>query len=218
MIPLWFFFLGQRIFQHDTIIITMPFNIIIGYIISILVPLFIGILLQIYRPKWAKILKKSFKPIGILIIIASLILGVTTHLYVIKFLSVPVVVAGCVMPCVGFIAGAIISLIFRQPWHRIKTIAIETGIQGTAVSAILLKMSLPQPDADISLISPVMVSLAGPIPLLLLVCAREIRQWLCPKSGYWCCKVDDDDYDELDGEDEDTVSGNKKDINNIPHE
>ena len=76
-------------------------------------------------------------------------------------------------PYAGFFLEGFVALIFRQPWLRIKTIAIETGIQNTGISILLMKFSLPQPDADLSLISPVAVATFTPIPLIFAIIYYE---------------------------------------------
>ena len=44
----------------------------------------------------------------------------------------------------GFLLGGFIAFVLRQPWYRVKTIGIETGIQNPGVPIFLLKFSLPQ--------------------------------------------------------------------------
>ena len=41
---------------------------------------------------------------------------------------------------------------------------------------MLMKYSLPQPDADMSLVSPIVVAMFTPLPLWLMVIAREIHR------------------------------------------
>ena len=62
---------------------------------------------------------------------------------------------------------------------RILTIAIETGLQNTGVPIILLKFSLPQPEADISIVAPVVVAMFMPLPLWIAVTVVEIRRRCC---------------------------------------
>ena len=86
------------------------------------------------------------------------------------------------------------AAVCKQPMDRVKTIAIETGVQNLGIAILLMKLSLPQPDADISLLSPIVVGTFGPLPLLVAVLVIEIRKR--------CCKKEDEDFKEVDQDEE----------------
>ena len=44
----------------------------------------------------------------------------------------------------------------------------------TGIPIMLMKYSLPQPDADMSLVSPVVVAMFTPLPLWFMIAGREI--------------------------------------------
>ncbi len=202
MMPLWMVILSPSIVQQTHITITIPYLTIIGSLLTIIIPLSIGLLIQIYLPKPAKITKKIMRPVIILLEICVTSIGIYSHLYLLALVSVPVVIASSVLPYIGFIGGGVMALICRQPWYRVKTIAIETGIQLVTVSVMLLKLSLPQPDSDLSLIYPLMVFVVSNLTLLFLVLVREMWKWLCKNSDFWLCKVDDHKTVENDDEDD----------------
>lgn len=45
-------------------------------------------------------------------------------------------------------------MICRQPWPRVKTIALETGIQNVGVAFLILIFSLPPPDGELAAVGP----------------------------------------------------------------
>lgn len=70
--------------------------------------------------------------------------------------------------------GAILSLIGVRDKKKNIAICIETGIQNTAVAIIFLRLTFPQPEADIALANPILVSMAIPIPFLVLFLTRSL--------------------------------------------
>lgn len=179
LIPLWMFTLGRLIFARAHEHVKIPYGNIFLSLISILIPVAIGVLIQRKKPNWAKYVIKLIRPIAIIFIIFMFTLGVYANLYIFKLITPQMMLAGCLLPYSGFLLGGLVALICRQPWARIKTIAIETGIQNTGIPIILMKFSLPQPEADLSVVAPVMVATFTPIPLLVGVAYYEIRKRCC---------------------------------------
>ena len=105
--------------------------------------------------------------------------GVWSNLYLFKLFTWELVIAGLLLPYVGFLLGGLLAFILRQPKIRIIAIAIETGIQNTGVPIILLKYSLPQPEADLSVVGPVITSIFTPIPLWIALAVLEIKSRWC---------------------------------------
>ena len=211
MIPFWLFTLGQ-VFLEGTDI-QIPFTNIIISLISILVPVAIGILIQKKRPRVAKIILKLLAPVFVVLILFFFTVGIYANLYMFKLFTPKLMIAGCLLPYAGFFLGGITALICRQPWDRIKTIAIETGIQNTGVAIVLMKFSLPQPDADMSIAAPVASSSFTPFPLWIAVAIHFIYYRKC-----CCCKKaaepepevennDDDGYDST-GDEERKLNNN----------
>jgi sodium/bile acid cotransporter 3/5 len=87
--------------------------------------------------------------------------------------------AGCLLPYCGFGLSALVAFILRQPPARILTIAIETGIQNTGLAIVIMKFSLPQPEADLAVVAPIVVAMFMPLPLWVAVTVTEIRRRCC---------------------------------------
>ena len=71
---------------------------------------------------------------------------------------------------------------FSQPCYRVKTIAIETGIQNTSIAYLLLVFSLPAPDGDMAAVGPMASALLTPLPLFILVIIYLLYKKLCKKK------------------------------------
>ena len=87
--------------------------------------------------------------------------------------------ACCFLPWFGFVGGAIISSITVNDKKKTIAICIETGVQNTAVAIFFLRLTFPEPEADIALATPILVAMAIPIPFLLFVLTRSILK-KCP--------------------------------------
>lgn len=182
MIPFWLFTLGQLISSRN-MHLRIPFQNIILSLAAILIPVAIGILIQKKWIKGAKFIVRCLRPFYVLLILCMFTIGVYSNLYIFRLITPTLIIAGCLLPYIGFLLGGLIAFILRQPLPRILTIAIETGIQNTGLPIILMQFSLPQPDADLSVVSPVVIAMFMPLPLWVAVGIVEIRRRCCKKRG-----------------------------------
>lgn len=181
MIPLWLFTLGQHI-ADSSAHIKIPFENIIISLISVLVPVAIGILIQKKWVRGAKFIVRCLRPFYIVLILFMFTFGVYSNLYIFRLITPSLILCGCLLPYIGFLLSGLVAFILRQPLPRVLTIAIETGIQNTGVPIILMKFSLPQPEADLSVVSPVVIAMFMPLPLWIAVTVVEIRRRCCRRG------------------------------------
>ena len=95
-------------------------------------------------------------------------------MYIFYIVDFKAIIACCFLPWLGFIGGAIISLVGVRDKKKNIAICIETGIQNTAVAIFFLRLTFPQPEADIALANPILISMAIPIPFLVLFITKSI--------------------------------------------
>ncbi|KAI4460524.1 sodium-bile acid cotransporter [Holotrichia oblita] len=174
MMPLWLFTLGKQIFDKSDI--PVPYMQITTYALALLVPLFIGYLIQRYLKKTARFLARILKGFSSLLLIFIIVFAIVTNLYLFKLFSWQIVVSGLGLPWLGYVLAWIFAKICRQNSKDSLTIAIEAGIQNTGISIFLLRVVLPQPEADLTTVAPVAVATMTPIPLFLLYICQKIRE------------------------------------------
>lgn len=176
LVPLWLFTVGQKVIYRTESNVQIPFENILTSLAGLLIPVGIGMILQWKKPKWAKYVVKTIRPIMVIFFILVFTLGVYANLYIFDLMkNTPLILlAGAIVPYVGFLFGGLVSLLTCQSWQRIRTIAIETGIQNTGIAIVLLKVSLPPPDNDISIVAPIAAAIFTPVPMLVAIISYEI--------------------------------------------
>lgn len=112
--------------------------------------------------------------VGLLLFIFTF--GVYANLYMFRVFSWRIILSGTLVSWSGYAFGAITALILKQPYKKILAIAIETGVQNTGISIVLLRLSLPQPEADLSSVLPVSGSIMVFIPLFCCWCKKTVRE------------------------------------------
>ncbi|XP_071090658.1 ileal sodium/bile acid cotransporter-like [Haliotis cracherodii] len=182
MVPLWMFTLGQQ-FHDDKMQINIPYANIIQTLASVILPIFAGILIKYKFQKLAAVIVKILKPVTLVTIVILLTFGIYANLYIFRLFKPSTLLAGCLLPYCGYIIGGLVGLMFRQPWYRVKTIAIETGIQNVMVAYLMLQMALPPPDGDLAAVGPLASAVMTPLPLFVLAIGYTIYL-KCTKQDY----------------------------------
>lgn len=182
MLPFWLYTLGQE-FIDETANVSIPFVNIVTTLIILIVPLFVGLLIKYKLPKVRKIFLKVVTPVTVVAIIILLTVGIYSNLYIFKLFKPRIVLAGCLLPYIGYVLGGIISLIFRQPWERVKTISIETGMQNTGIAIILMIVAFPPPYGEIAAVAPIASGVMTPLPIFVITIAYLIYK-RCNKDKY----------------------------------
>jgi sodium/bile acid cotransporter 3/5 len=91
--------------------------------------------------------------------------------------------AGCMLPYFGYILGGLIAFVVRLPWERVKTVAIETGMQNTGIAIILMMFAFPPPDGFIAAVAPIASAIMTPLPLFAITIPYLIYR-RCNKEKY----------------------------------
>jgi hypothetical protein len=81
---------------------------------------------------------KIITPVTVGCIILLITVGIYSNLYIFKLFKPQIMLAGCMLPYFGYILGGLIAFVVRLPWERVKTVAIETGMQNTGIAIILM--------------------------------------------------------------------------------
>lgn len=181
MMPLWIFTLGRVIFDQAEL--AVPYSNLAQYVAALIIPLAVGLLIQRYLPRVCRILVRILKPLSILLILFIVIFAIVTNLYLFELFSWQIIVAGLGLPWIGYVAGYLAAGVFGQNHKDRLAIGLETGVQNTGIAIFLLRLSLPQPEADLTTVVPVSVAIMTPVPLLFYYIALRIHQCMA-KDGH----------------------------------
>lgn len=83
--PLWIFSLGAQIFDRGQL--SVPYKRIGVVAIGLIVPLIIGLLIQRYLPRLAKLLVRILKTCSSLLIIFIIVFAIATNLYLFELFT-----------------------------------------------------------------------------------------------------------------------------------
>ncbi|KAI1730558.1 sodium bile acid symporter family domain-containing protein [Ditylenchus destructor] len=169
MMPLWMNFLGYKFLKGylDNARVHVPYSKIVMSLLALVIPLLIGVTIAHYKPACASKARKLLRPFIIFVLAFVVILGVISNYHIFTLITWHALLAGLLLPWCGFMFGCFTSILLKQKPEDVTAIAIETGVQNTGIAIMLLKISFPEPDADVSSLLPIIVACFTPGPLLL---------------------------------------------------
>lgn len=109
-------------------------------------------------------------------VITSLVIGFSSQLYIVQFITWKVALAAGLLPLTAFILAATIATLARQPKDRILTIALETSIQNGALAFVLVNLSLGQPMGDMAVVLPQLSVVLTPLPFIVAVVVKKVYE------------------------------------------
>lgn len=120
--------------------IVIPYDNIGTSLVALVVPVSIGIFVNHKWPQKAKIILKIGSIAGaVLIVLIAVIGGV---LYQSAWVIQPKLwIIGTLFPVAGYSLGFFLARIAGQPWHRCRTVALETGMQNTQLCSTIVQLS-----------------------------------------------------------------------------
>lgn len=85
MMPLWIFTLGSTIFERANL--GVPYQRISSMAAGLLIPLAIGLAIQRFMPRTAKVLVRILKPVSLVLILFIVIFAIVANLYIFQLFS-----------------------------------------------------------------------------------------------------------------------------------
>ncbi|XP_053561447.1 ileal sodium/bile acid cotransporter-like [Bombina bombina] len=156
MMPLCLFLYTKKWVDSDSIVI--PYESIGISLVTLVVPVGIGMFVNHKWPKQAKkILKVGSITGGILIIIIAVIGGV---LYKGSWATSPKLwIIGTIFPAAGYTLGFCLAWLSNQSWRRCRTVALETGMQNTQLCTTIVQLSFTPEQLNLMFTFPLIYSI-----------------------------------------------------------
>ncbi|XP_063868660.1 ileal sodium/bile acid cotransporter-like [Scylla paramamosain] len=182
MMPFWMFTLGQKLTQGASM--QVPYGNLVISLISLTVPIGMGVGLRAWRPKWADKGAKIIKPFTLVVILLFMSFWFYSSYKVFAMMNWQMAVAGFLVAGLGFGLGATLAMAFCLPRTQVIAISIETAFQNGGVVFILLKLSLPSPDSDLAALPAMATMLQIGPPMILFYAVLTLLRRYCG-----CCPV-----------------------------
>ncbi|XP_045584657.1 ileal sodium/bile acid cotransporter-like [Procambarus clarkii] len=190
MMPLWMTTLGTRLIDDNTHLY-IPFKTLAVSLVSLTGPIVIGMLIRWKKESWVKICDVIIKPFSAIVIMLFIAVGTYNSYKGILLMTWQTIVAGMLMLSCGYTFGATLARIMCLGKKQIVAVSLETAIQNTPVTLIILKLSLPSPYSDLASVPVIATFTLTGFPLF---CAYLIY---CSLRRFCGCCPDEDQPENL---------------------
>ncbi|XP_028971325.2 ileal sodium/bile acid cotransporter-like isoform X2 [Esox lucius] len=138
--------------------IQIPYQSIGITLVSLLIPVGLGILIKSKFPNAAKKFLVVGSIVGVLFIVVFTVVGAV--LYQSSWIISPSLwIIGAIYPVVGCVLGFFMARFVGQPWHRCRTIALETGFQNSQLCSTIVQLSFTAEELDVVFAFPLIYRL-----------------------------------------------------------
>lgn len=162
--PLWIFAIGRFLSSGHTVFPLADFEM---WLVVTAGSYSLGVFLKRVSSATAEaFLNWLAKPMALLFTLLYVTLGIYINIYMFSLLSTVTMIVVAMLPMMGFLIGGFISYMSRQDTDFVKTIATETTLSNCLLVLIMIRFSLPQPDADIASTIPMWVMFVSPAPFI----------------------------------------------------
>ncbi|XP_048197063.1 ileal sodium/bile acid cotransporter [Perognathus longimembris pacificus] len=142
----------------DTGSIIIPYDSIGTSLVALVIPVSIGMFVNHKWPQKAKIILKIGSIAGaILIVLIAVVGGI---LYQSAWIIEPRLwVIGTIFPIAGYSLGFFLARVAGQPWHRCRTVALETGMQNSQLCSTIVQLSFTPEELNLVFTFPLIYSI-----------------------------------------------------------
>ena len=207
MLPLWLLLLGPLYLDSNTMI---PFIDIAAFSLIPIIPILIGIGFKkctstSARKKAIEFAVSYVRPFSVVLHLFCIAYTATLHFYLLwDFMKEwkDSIAAVCLPWFAGVLSCAVASVL-QLSVVQAKTIALEMFSVNTALATVLLKNTLPQPEADLSSVIPLISFIFSQLPLFFIGLYSFIKHlWLTQNPDRSKTMIDTEHHDIKNANDE----------------
>ncbi|CAH1245196.1 SLC10A2 [Branchiostoma lanceolatum] len=156
----------------------VPYEKIVIALVTIIIPVSVGIFLKYKSPKGARLFLKIGGIFGIVIILASAVLGGIA--YQDMWSGPPAIfLIAFIFPTIGYSFGYVIAWLFRMDSICRKTVCIETGTQNIGIALSILKLTFAPELASKIILFPMLYASFQGLEAMILVVSYQIWKRKC---------------------------------------
>ncbi|XP_010206365.1 ileal sodium/bile acid cotransporter [Colius striatus] len=171
MMPLCLFLYTKM--WTDSSAIVLPYQSIGISLVSLLIPVSVGMYVNHKWPTKAKIILKVGSIVGaILIVLIAVVGGI---LYKGSWIISPKLwIIGTIFPAIGYFLGFLLARMSGLSWRRCRTVSLETGFQNTQLCSTIVQLSFTSEQLELMFTFPLIYSIFQLVLALLILGAYRI--------------------------------------------
>ncbi|NWX18197.1 NTCP2 protein, partial [Aegotheles bennettii] len=156
MMPLCLFIYTTMWTDSDAIV--LPYDSIGISLVALVIPVSFGVYVNHRWPSKAKIILKIGSIVGaILIVLIAVVGGI---LYRGSWIISPKLwIIGTIFPAAGYSLGFFLARVAGLPWHRCRTVSLETGMQNTQLCSTIVQLSFTPEQLELMFTFPLIYSI-----------------------------------------------------------
>ena len=147
----WVWLFGEFVLESERDI-SLPYLQLFISLVSLVVPIFIGMFITYKRPNWSKKLVKLSRPFFTLMMVVVSTLGIYINRFFFTVVSWYDLVAPACLGLSGYLIGILTSLILGLNRQQLIALSLETAIQNAGIAIMILQTNLPSPYGDMALL------------------------------------------------------------------
>ncbi|NWR62905.1 NTCP2 protein, partial [Bucorvus abyssinicus] len=166
MMPLCLFLYTKM--WTDSNAIVLPYDSIGISLVALVIPVSFGMYVNHRWPSKAKLILKIGSIVGaILIVLIAVVGGI---LYRGSWVISPKLwIIGTIFPAAGYSLGFVLARIAGLPWHRCRTVSLETGMQNTQLCSTIVQLSFTPEQLELMFTFPLIYSIFQVLFALLIL-------------------------------------------------
>ena len=172
----WVWLFGKYVLNTDSNV-SLPYMQLFISLLTLVIPVFIGLLITWWRPGWSARLVKLSRPFFMFIMLIVSSLGVYTNRFFFIVMSWYDVASSAALGFSGYIIGIIFSMILCLNRQQIIALSLETAIQNAGIAILILQTNLPSPYSDMALMPVIgyLLTSSGLLNIVLYTIYRIVR-------------------------------------------
>ena len=147
----WIWLFGRFVLRSEENS-NIPYLQLFISLVSLVIPIFVGLLITYKRPAWSKKLVKISRPALIVFLVVVWSFFIYINRFFFTVVSWEELVAPACLGGSGYFIGIIVSLILGLNKAQVIALSVETAIQNAGIANMVIQSNIPSPYGDMALL------------------------------------------------------------------
>lgn len=164
----WVWLFGRYVLNADKPI-DLPYLQLFLSLVSLVVPVFIGLLITYKRPDLSAKLVKLSRPFFMVMMLIVTTMGTYANLFFFSVVSWYHLVAPACLGVCGYVVGILFASLLCLKKEQIIALSLETAIQNAGIAIMILQSNLASPYGDMALLPVIgyLTTTSGPLNIVM---------------------------------------------------